>query len=76
MFPAENIAPGSGDPGFVAAGDARLRADSLLVDTGAVDPAGGSGDFDVDGRARSNGLQVDVGAYESPDDVIFRTNFD
>ena len=75
-IPAENIAPGSGDPGFVAAGDARLRADSLLVDTGAVDPAGGSGDFDVDGSARSSGLQVDVGAYESPDDVIFRTNFD
>ncbi|WP_386065938.1 hypothetical protein ACFJIW_15440 [Tahibacter sp. UC22_41] len=75
-IPAENIAPGSGDPGFIAVGDARLRADSLLVDTGALDPAGGSGDFDVEGRARSRGLRVDVGAYETPEDVIFRTNFD
>jgi hypothetical protein len=75
-IPAENIAPGSGDPGFVAAGDARLRADSLLLDTGAVDPSGGSGDFDVGGEARSSGLQVDVGAYEYPDGVIFRASFD
>ncbi|WP_257389094.1 hypothetical protein [Tahibacter caeni] len=70
-------APGSGDPGFVAAGDPRPRADSILVDSGIANPAGGSGVFDADGATRVQGVGVDVGAFEYvPSDTIFRNGFD
>lgn len=75
--PASNVAPGTGDPGFVAAGDAHLRADSILVDSGIANPAAGIGDFDADGRARVQGAAVDVGAFESTyvSDLIFADGF-
>lgn len=77
-IPDANLAPGSGDPGFVAPGDPRLRADSILVDTGIADPEGGSGTFDADGGARVQGAAVDVGAFEAapPPDAIFGDGFD
>jgi hypothetical protein len=76
--PAGNLVPGSGDPGFTAAGDARLRPDSALIDSGVSDPEGGSGLFDVDGNSRVRGAAVDVGAHEAapPPDPIFHDGFD
>lgn len=75
--PAANLAPGSGDPGFVAANDPHLRADSVLVDSGVADPEGGSGPFDFDGNLRVQGVAVDVGAHERPiPDAIFWNGFD
>lgn len=72
--PAENVTPGSGDPGFVAVGDPRPRADSILVDSGVANPEGGSGNYDADGATRVKGAAVDVGAFES--DVIFQDGFE
>ena len=75
--PDVNNSPGSGDPGFVAAGDPHLRPDSILMDSGVASPLGGSGSFDADGKARLVG-PVDVGAFESPlgADTIFRHGFE
>ena len=75
--PDVNNSPGTGDPGFVAAGDPHLRADSILIDSGAANPLGGSGSFDADGKPRLVG-PVDVGAFESPlgADKIFRHGFE
>lgn len=75
--PDVNNSPGTGDPGFVAAGDPHLRADSLLIDSGVAGPLGGSGSFDADGKARTVG-PVDVGAFESPlgADTIFVHGFE
>ena len=72
--PAANIAPGSGDPGFVAPGNPRLRYDSILRDSGVANPEGGSGSYDADGASRVLGAAVDVGAFES--DALFRDGFD
>lgn len=70
-------APGTGDPRFVAAGDAHLRSDSILIDSGLANPIGGSGTFDVEGAARVKGAAVDVGAFEAAlSDVIFKNGFD
>jgi hypothetical protein len=75
--PAANLAPSTGDPGFVAASDPHLRADSILIDSGAADPEGGSGPFDLDGNLRVQGVAVDVGAHERPvPDAIFWNSFD
>lgn len=75
--PAGDNTPGSGDPGFVAASNPRLRADSVLVDSGVSNPAGGSGTFDADGRLRVGGAGVDVGAFETiAADAIFSNGFD
>ncbi|WP_300619191.1 hypothetical protein [Dokdonella sp.] len=75
--PAANLAPGTGDPGFVAANDPHLRADSILVDSGATDPVGGSGPLDLDGNLRTQGVALDVGAHERPvPDAIFWNGFD
>lgn len=76
--PAVNIAPGTGDPGFVSVDDARLRSHSPLIDSGTDSPQGGAGTFDADGRARVQGAAIDVGAFESaptPVDLIFRDGF-
>jgi len=76
--PAVNIAPGTGDPGFVSVDDARLRSHSPLIDSGTDSPQGGPGTFDADGRARVQGAAIDVGAFESaptPVDLIFRDGF-
>lgn len=74
--PDTDVTPGSGDPGFMSAGDMRLRADSILIDSGVSNPPGGSGVFDADGATRVQGAAVDVGAFEAaPDGVIFRNGF-
>lgn len=77
--PASNVSPGTGDPGFVAAGDAHLRADSLLIDSGIASPPGGLGLYDADGNTRVRGAAVDVGAFESApvsNDTIFKNDFE
>lgn len=79
--PDANIVPGSGDPGFIAPGNPRLRAGSPLVDSGIAAPEGGTGTFDADGFARVHGATVDVGAFEhDPEapgyDLIFAHGFD
>lgn len=53
-------------PGFVDAanGNFRLREDSPLLDAG--DGAIGAGEVDLDGNARTNGRDRDIGAYELP----------
>jgi len=73
--PASNDTPGTGDPGFIAADDPHLRADSILIDTGVSGPEGGSGLTDIEGRARSLGAAIDVGAYEWSE-TIFKNGFD
>ncbi|WP_386066166.1 hypothetical protein ACFJIW_16670 [Tahibacter sp. UC22_41] len=74
--PDSDVVPGTGDPGFIADGDPRLRADSILIDSGIANPPGGSGVFDVVGATRVQGVAVDVGAFEgSPADTIFRNGF-
>lgn len=63
--PAQNIGNiAAPNPGFVDAAndDFRLRQDSPLLDAG--DRAISAGDFDLDGNARTNGLDRDIGAYE------------
>lgn len=76
-IPTLDNTPGGGDPGFVSAGNPRLRADSILVDTGISNPSGGSGSFDADGHARVAGAAVDVGAFEwIASDVIFADGLD
>lgn len=76
--PASNVSPGTGDPGFIAAGDAHLRSDSLLIDSGVSNPPGGSGLYDADGKTRVRGVAVDVGAFESApvNNTIFKDGFD
>ena len=74
-MPLANLAPSTGDPGFVAPGDARLRPDSILVDSGVAAPAGGTGIRDVDGGARVRGVAIDVGALEY-DERLFRDGFE
>jgi len=72
-----DITPGSGDPGFISASNPHPRADSILIDSGLIDPVGGSGTYDVEGAPRYVGAGVDVGAYEAvPSDVIFAYGFD
>lgn len=79
--PDANIAPGHGDPGFIAPGNPRPRPDSLLVDRGVAAPEGGTGTFDADGLARVHGEAVDIGAFErNPEapayDLILADGFD
>ncbi|HEU4663359.1 MAG TPA: hypothetical protein VFS55_04950 [Dokdonella sp.] len=75
--PTSDITPGTGDPGFVSIGNPRLRADSILIDSGVSNPSGGSGTYDADGRARVSGAAPDVGAFEwTPGDVIFADGLD
>lgn len=74
--PTTNNTPGTGDPGFVAVGNPRLRPDSILIDSGLSNPQGGSGAYDADGRARVQGVAVDVGAFEASPDIIFGNGFD
>ncbi|HKE46636.1 MAG TPA: choice-of-anchor Q domain-containing protein [Rhodanobacteraceae bacterium] len=70
------------DPHFADAthGNYRLAEGSLLIDAGADDPAGGAGEFDLDGTARLKGTHIDVGAYEFEAEVsvdaIFADGFD
>lgn len=77
--PTSNNTPSTGDPGFVAPGDAHLRADSLLIDSGVSNPQGGTGTYDADGKARVQGAGVDVGAFEATPVVnlsIFHNGFE
>ena len=76
--PTTDDAPGTGDPGFIAVGNARLRPDSILVDSGLSNPQGGSGAYDADGRDRAQGQGLDVGAFEATPvvDAIFGNGFD
>jgi len=66
--------PSHGDPGFLSPTNPRLRADSLLVDSGVPISIGGA--RDVDGNVRFQGAAVDVGAYERIPDRIFADGFD
>ncbi|MEO6687625.1 MAG: choice-of-anchor Q domain-containing protein [Dokdonella sp.] len=63
------------DPLFMAAGDFRLRANSLLRDAGDNGVIGGIGMWDASGQARLISTSVDIGAYEVPD-VIFQDDFE
>lgn len=74
--PASDTAASDGDPSFVSYNDAHLRADSLLIDTGVSNPGSGSGLLDADGRARTAGAGVDVGAFEADPDRLFANGFD
>lgn len=53
----------SGYPGFSGQGP-YLKADSPLVDSGIVNPPGGTGIYDAAGEPRVQGARVDVGAIE------------
>ena len=70
------------DPHFADAahGDYRLAEGSPLIDAGIDTPAGGAGDFDLDGTTRIKGAHIDVGAYEFEAEVsvdaIFADGFD
>ncbi|MBI2398689.1 MAG: hypothetical protein HYV17_12910 [Xanthomonadales bacterium] len=74
--PTANIAPSSGDPGFVSATDPHLRDDSVLVDSGVPNPTGNAGTLDADGKARVFGAAVDVGAFEYVPDALFSDGFE
>lgn len=77
--PADNLAPGTGDPRIVSLTDPRPRPDSILVDSGVADPQGGAGATDVRGQARLVGPTLDVGAFELDEaelDVIFADGFE
>ncbi len=54
------------DPRFMglSRGDLRLRADSPLIDRGAVCQSGGLSRTDAAGRHRLHGRSVDIGAFE------------
>jgi hypothetical protein len=64
------------DPEFADAehGDFRLFATSPLIDAGLQDPAGGLTATDLDGAPRTQGVRVDIGAYESG--IVFQNGFD
>ncbi len=64
------------DPEFADAehGDFRLSATSPLIDAGLQDPAGGLTVADLGGSPRTQGVRVDIGAYESG--IIFQNAFD
>lgn len=75
--PAANLSPSVGDPGFVSAGDAHLRPDSILIDSGVYSPPGGAGTYDLEGNPRKRGAAIDVGVYEtSVSDTIFVDGLD
>jgi len=75
--PDFNNTPGTGDPRFASDNDAHLSIDSILIDSGVTNPAGGIGTFDADGKARVRGAGVDVGAFEYlPPDSIFKNGFE
>jgi hypothetical protein len=67
------------DPAFLddANGDFRLRSTSSLVDAGLDAPAtGGVGALDLDGASRVQGQHLDMGAYETDPEFIFRNGFE
>ena len=66
------------NPHFVdaAAGNFRLDATSPLIDAGTATPLGDLGPADLDGFARAQGAEVDIGAYEHEVDGIFFNGFD
>lgn len=60
------LTPMAVNPSFLSEGnhDYRLRANSLLIDAGTDEPAGGTTAFDAEGDQRRSGAAVDIGAYE------------
>ena len=63
------------NPKFIAPGDYRLRADSLLLDAGDSNAVGGVGSQDAGGSERVVFGSVDIGAYEVSDH-IFKDDFE
>jgi hypothetical protein len=74
--PINTLTLTSGDPKFVAPGNPIPRSDSPLVNSGVGDPEGGTGTYDVTGKARVQGGKVDVGAFEYPAPVNQAPNLD
>jgi len=66
------------DPGYVdrTTGDYRLPLSSPAIGAGTLTPAGGLGEFDLDGNPRVIGIGVDIGAYEADDPRIFVDGFE
>ncbi len=52
-----------------------LNAGSAAIDTGA-NPLGLSTDERGTGFPRTSGVQTDIGAFESPGDLIFANDFE
>ena len=64
------------EPGFVSASDFRLTAASELHNIGAVAPWGGQSPFDLAGQNRVQNGIVDIGAFETPGNKLFKNGFD
>lgn len=62
------------DPEFTATSNYRLTVDSPLLDQGTDTVPGGLPATDLDGMARVQSDQVDIGAYEIP--LIFLSHFE
>lgn len=57
-------------PKFIGNGNYRLAADSPLLATGTLTPAGGLPTIDLDANPRSFNATVDLGAYERGDEIF------
>ncbi|HVH34201.1 MAG TPA: choice-of-anchor Q domain-containing protein [Tahibacter sp.] len=63
------------DPRFIGGNNYALAPESQARDRGKDSPPGGSQSLDMSGGVRVFGPHIDIGAYESHDDVIFAQDF-